>query len=70
MDKDIPFFAIGNNELEGKLLVGDTALCPHCKKKRKVKYGTDAETGEVSKTLGFVNCGKESYLVSVGGKLL
>lgn len=67
--KEIPFIAVGNNELDEMEPIGETALCPNCKKKHKVEYGTD-EDGNESKVLGFVNCGKKSYLVSVDGKKL
>ena len=67
----VPYFAVGNDELKNQKEVGKFAICPHCKKSHKVNYGIDKATGEESKTLGFVNCGKNgSYLVSVGGKLL
>ena len=67
---DIPYFAIGNNELEVLPVAKDKAKCPMCKKLKTIKYGTDTKTGEVSKMLGFVNCGKEAYMVSINGKLL
>jgi len=68
--KDIPFIAIGNEELENQPKISKFAICPKCKKKHKVKYGIDAKTKKKSKMLGFVNCGKESYLVAVNGKKL
>jgi len=72
MNKEIPFFAIGNNELKDLPKVGNTAICPNCKKKHKVKYPKDTKTGKISKILGIVNCKKsgESYLISVDSKLL
>jgi len=66
----IPYFAVGNGELDGQPEVGKTALCPHCKKFHKVEYGIDIKTGKESKMLAFVKCGKSSYLVAIGGKLL
>ena len=66
--KNIPYFAIGNDELESKAPVGNTAHCPHCKKKHKVKYGTI--NGKESKLMGFVSCRKNIYLVAVNGKEL
>ena len=70
-EEEIPYFAIGNNELRNKPVIGKFAICPNCGKKHKVKYGkTQLEDGTwvESKLLGFVNCGKNSYLVSVEGK--
>jgi len=68
----VPYFAIGNNELEGQPKVGKTCICPNCKKKHKVDYGKDVKTGEVSTILAFVNCPKSeiSYLVAVNQKIL
>jgi ssDNA-binding Zn-finger/Zn-ribbon topoisomerase 1 len=63
-------YAIGNDELEEKEKAGKTALCPKCKKRHKIRHGTDTKTGKTSNLLGFVNCGKESYLVAVAGKLI
>lgn len=63
-------FAISNSELEEKSTVGKTTKCPSCKKKHVVEYGTDTKTGAISKDLGFVRCGKKSYLVAVNGKAL
>ena len=63
-----PFLAVGNDELGDP--VGDKAVCPNCKKKHKVKYGTDKD-GKESKLLGFVSCTDGgSYLVSISGELL
>ena len=67
---EIPFVAFGNNELINKQNAGKFAICPNCHKKHKIKYGTNVETKEICKDLGFVKCGKESYLVSVKNKLI
>ena len=67
----IPFVAFGNNELGEQ--VGDCAVCPHCKKKHKVEYGETINkdgTKSPNKVLGFVKCGKESYLVAIDEKLI
>ena len=73
----IPYFAIGNNELANKPMIGKTILHKLCGKKHIVKYGTSREYNREtkkyspprkSKDLGFVNCGKKTYLVSVAGK--
>jgi hypothetical protein len=69
----IPYFAIGNNELATKKPIGKTVKCPHCGKRHTVNYGEKVNpdgTKTPSKTLGFVNCGKRSYLVSIAGKKL
>lgn len=79
MKKSVPFFAIGNNELAEKKPIGKTVLHKLCGKRHIVKYGTSRKYDPVtkkygepeeSKTLGFVNCGKKFYLVSVAGKEL
>ena len=64
----IPFVAVGNDEL-GEM-IGKTCKCPKCGKKHLVKYGTDKATGKTTKMLGYVNCGKESYLVAINGREL
>jgi len=68
----VPYFAVGNNELERQPKVGKTCICPNCKKRHKVSYGEDAKTGEVSTILAFVYCPKSgsSYLVAVNQKIL
>ena len=63
--EDIPYFAIGNEELAQKKLAGTHATCPKCGKKHKIKYGSSE-----SLSLGFVDCGKKSYLVVIEGKEL
>lgn len=76
MVSEIPYLAIGNDELGSR--VGKTALCPHCNKRRKVRYGRsrrilpDGRFGEWKESgmLGFVNCGKESYIVAINGKII
>ncbi len=68
--EEIPYVAFGNEELKNKPLAGDTAICPKCKKKHKIKYGTDKKTGEVTTMVGFVTCGENSYMVSLEGKLI
>jgi hypothetical protein len=68
-EEAIPFVGIGSDELGES--IGETVQCPHCRKPHKVKYGQKInEDGSKtpSKMLGFVKCGKESYLVSINGK--
>ena len=67
--EDIPYFAIGNRELAQKKPAGTHATCPICGKTHKIKYGTGKD-GKESATLGFVDCGKKSYLVVIEGKEL
>jgi hypothetical protein len=67
---DVPFFAIGSNELKDKPIAGETAICPNCKKNHKIKFGTNIKTKKEDKMLGFVNCGKESFLVSINNQLI
>lgn len=69
----IPYFAIGNNELAEKQKIGKTVKCKVCGKRHKVCYGETINqdgTKTPSKLLGFITCGKSSYLVSVAGKKL
>ena len=66
MSDNLPFLAVGSNEL-GEL-AGTHAACPKCFKQHKIKYGTT--DGKENKMLGFVNCGKQSFLVTIEGKLL
>ena len=65
--------AIGNDEIESLPSVGKTAKCPKCGKMHEIKHGEEVlkdGTKVLSDMLGFVNCGKKSYLVSIEGKLL
>lgn len=66
-------FAIGNNELDQLEPIGKKTKCPQCGKQHEVKYGEKVNpdgTKEPSKLLGYVNCGKKSYLVAVKGMRL
>jgi hypothetical protein len=68
-DEEIPYVAIGNNELGGA--IGDVVRCPHCRSIHKVEYGDEVKpdgTKVPSKLLGFYNCGAKSYLCAIGGK--
>jgi hypothetical protein len=67
------FFAIGNDELEGRPTIKDSkfAVCPNCKKDHAIEYGRNALTHEISKALAFVKCKNGSaYLVAINGKIL
>ena len=70
-DKELPFVAIGNEELEQSEYIGKTILCNRCGKRHTVEYGERVlkdGTKVPSKMLGFVKCGKISYLVSLNEK--
>jgi hypothetical protein len=71
-NQSVPFIAIGNDELRGQAnaVEGELTTCPRCSGKHPVEFATDAKTGEKTNMLGFVSCGKDSFLVAVGGKLL
>lgn len=58
---DLPYIAIGNNELGGPLL--DTVPCPHCGEMRPVEKASGERT-----VLQYVNCGGHAYLVGVNGR--
>lgn len=61
-------FAIGNDELALLPPAKGTAKCPTCDKKHRITYGkTD---GKMNKTLGFIKCGVDLFLVAINGKLL
>ena len=70
--KEMPFLAVGNEEIENNPTVkkGDMIDCKKCGGKHPLKYGKDAKTGKENSLLGFINCGKKSYLVSIDNKLL
>ena len=68
MKEEIPFVAYSNNELAEKPHAGDFTKCPRCKKQHKIKFGMSE--GRENKLLGFISCGKHSYLVTLKGKLL
>jgi hypothetical protein len=72
----IPYFAIGNDELAKKKKAGKTAKCPKCGKQHVIKYGTSRimlpsgkmSKSKKSKSLGFISCGKKSFLATIDGK--
>lgn len=59
--KKIPFFAIGNDELDEKPLAGKSVKCKVCGKRHKLK---------TSSTLGFYTCDQKIYLAAIEGKLI
>jgi hypothetical protein len=69
----IPYIAIGNGELANNEDVGDTILCPRCKKHHDIEYGDEVlkdGTRKPSKILAFYRCKGKSYLAGIGGKLI
>lgn len=75
IEKDIPFIAVGNGELDKNGNVGDIATCPNCGNAHKVEYGErvlEDGTKEPSKMLAYVSCpkNKSAYLIGIDGKLL
>jgi hypothetical protein len=67
-EKDIPFVAFGNNELKNKPIAGKTIKCKKCGKMHKIKYGTT--DGKINKMVGFTECGKSLYMVTLDGKVV
>ena len=58
------FFAIGNDELEGRPTIKDSkfAVCPNCKKDHAIEYGRKARTHEISKTLRSLNAKMAAHI--------
>lgn len=72
MKNKIPYFAIGNEELAKKKSIGKIVTC-RCGKRHKVRFGETVHkdgTKTPDKMLGFIRCGKKSYLASIDGKKL
>jgi len=77
--KEIPYMAIGNNELASKPKAGKTAKC-QCGCEHNIEYGTSKTLlpdgtytkPRVSKMVGFIRCDKngKTYLATIEGKLL
>ena len=66
-------FAIGNDELDSLPSAGKTAKCPVCGEMHEIKHAEivlEDGTKKPSNMLGFINCGKKTYLVSVKDKLI
>lgn len=68
----LPFLAVGNEELAKaeNAYKGDYIRCPKCSGEHQLKCGKDSKTGEESRMLLFYNCGADSYLAAIQGKLL
>jgi len=61
---------IGNNELENLPKLGKNIICPHCGKIHKIEYGKRIlDSGEKveDRTVAFVKCGEDEYLVGIDG---
>ena len=62
--------SIGENELQGLPRLGETIICPHCGKMHKVKYADRVlDNGEKvkDKTLAFITCKGNDYLIGIDG---
>ena len=75
MEKELPFVAFSNEELEDCEPLGEEVICPNCGEKHKVEYGEKVlEDGSKvpSKLLAFTKCDKNdaTYLVGIEGKLI
>lgn len=70
---DIPFVAIGNDELGKCKPLGKTVSCNRCGKRHKVRYGESVlkdDTKVPSKLLAYVKCNGSLYLIGIDGKKL
>lgn len=66
-------FAIGNDELEECVAIGETIVCPHCQEIHDIKYGDEIMsdgTKKPSKILAFYTCGNNIYLAGIDGKMI
>jgi hypothetical protein len=59
---EIPFFAIGNQELGEPLSPGDRIKCPVCQGYHIIE--------SQSPVLSFYRCGKNAYLAGIMGKAI
>lgn len=66
--KEIPYFAVGKDELVGakELRKGDMVKCDRCGKMHTLTCAIDTKTGKETDILLFYKCGKNSYLAAVG----
>ena len=64
---EIPFIAIGNDELDQKTVLhaGDYIHCDKCGKAHQLEAAKDAKTGMLTEILLFYKCGKNAYLAAV-----
>lgn len=74
MKENIPYFTMGNDELEKKPKLGTTARCRVCGEYHEVEHGKekDPATGEMkeSRLLAFYRCPKTGklYLAGIDGR--
>jgi hypothetical protein len=61
-----PYLAVGNEELGGPL--GETVVCPRCRKTHPVEYGADAQIGQPTAPLAFYRCGDQVCLAGINGR--
>lgn len=64
--RELPFVAIGADELKGPLKKGDKIHCKKCNKKHVVSLAKDKD-GKESTIAMFYRCGEISYLAGLGG---
>lgn len=62
-EKNVPFFAIGNDELAALPKISTTGRCPYCEKKHPVSHSEDGHLSSV-----FCPISGKTYLVGVEGK--
>ncbi len=68
---EVPYVAIGNDELGASVKKGDLVRSDSDNLQGYLDHGTDMNTGKESTIMGFVSVkGGASYLVSIQGKLL
>ena len=64
-------FAIGNDELKDKDMLGEYVTCKKCGEQHKVEYGDEIQkdgTMKKSKVLAFYKCGDTAFLAGINGR--
>ena len=70
MNEEIPFLALGPEELSGpETHAGALLLCPHCGGEHPLEGALDGE-GNPTELLLFYRCKGTTYLAAVKGKLI
>lgn len=70
---DLPFIAIGANELDNQPDIPKEYDCPRCGNIHPVEYGDRVEkdgTKVPDTMLAFVQCHKKTYLIGMNGKMM
>ena len=70
MKKDVPFIAVGADELGEDL---ESAIqCPRCMEMHDIEHseGTDKDGNRTTGTLQFYKCGGTTYLAGIKGKAI